>query len=215
MGGGGKSGGGSTDNPYAATMAKMGKEIFGETDPMRTAMINSLGGFMGLTEPMTMTTGLGKNKQDTTFDWLYDKYGSTNLPSQYSPVFNAARSGIENAYTQGKNNLIGTLPGGGAKIEALSNLEGQRMGNYSNLNSSITSDLYNKAFGLATGTAPSQASNMLGNAGGLYQSGLNSDAQIAAQQQGGMMQLLGGLGAGAGSLLGGKAGGTALAGLMA
>ena len=204
--GGGK-GGDATDNPYAAAMAKMGKEIFAETDPMRTSIINSLGGFMGLTEPMTMTTGSGKNKKDTTFDWLYDKYGSTNFPSLYSPVYNAAKSGIENAYTQGKNNLIGTLPSGGAKIEALSNLEGQRMGGYQNLSSSIASDLYNKAYGLATGIAPSQASNMLGNASGTYQSGLNTNAQTAAQEQSSLMQMFGSLGTGAGLMAGGKAGG--------
>jgi hypothetical protein len=204
--GGGK-GGDATDNPYAGVMAKMGKEIFSETDPMRTSIINSLGGFMGLTDPMTMETGLGKNKQETTFDWLYDKYGSTNFPSQYSPVYNAAKSGIENSYTQGKNNLIGTLPGGGAKIEALSNLEGQRMGNYSNLNSSIATDLYNKAYGLATGVAPSQASNLLGSASGTYQSGLNTNAMSAAQQQSSLMQMFGSLGTGAGMMAGGKSGG--------
>jgi hypothetical protein len=201
--GGGK-GGDATDNPYAASMAKMGKEIYGETDPLRNAMINQFGGYLGLTDPITVKSAT-KGNPDQTFDWNYDKYGSTSFPSQFSPVYNAARSGIENAYVQGRNNLIGTLPAGGAKFEALGNLEDQRMDNYSNLNSGIANDLWNKVYGLATGVAPQQASSLLGNAGGLYQSGANTNAQSSAMEQASLYNMIGSFGEGAGMLLGGKA----------
>lgn len=209
--GGGKDSGSDvnpTANPYAQAMARMGKELYQETDPLRNAMINEYGGFFGLTNPITVS---GPGGKDQTYDWNYDKYGSTNFPLRYSPIINASRSGIENAYTQGRNNLIGSMPRGGALYDAMSNLETGRMGNYSNLYSGLANNMMSQAYGLATGIAPSNAMSGYSGAAGNLQSGLNSmymsDNQRAAQEQAAMMSAFGSLGGGLGMMAGGKAGG--------
>jgi hypothetical protein len=189
MGGGGKAGG-STDNPYGGALSKMAKEYWGETDPLRTSIINQAGGFMGLTNPVTV----GKGKDARTFDWGGSTYGNTNFPSQYSPVMNAARSGIENAYSQGRQNIIGNVPGGGARIEALSGLEGNRAGQYGQLYSNTAQDMYNKIYGLSTGTAPNAAMTGLGTAGSLQaMSNQQANSMTSSKNQ---MDMLGGVGLG-------------------
>jgi hypothetical protein len=197
MGGGGKGGGGSSSNPYGGTLAKMAKEYWGETDPLRSSIINQAGGFMGLTNPVTV----GKGKDAKTFDWGGSTYGNTNFPSQYSPVINAARSGIENSYNQGRQNIIGNVPGGGARVQALTGLEGNRSNQYGQLYSNTAQDMYNKIYGLSTGTVPNAAMTGMGTAGSLQAMGTGQANQMTSQKN--QMDMMGGVGLGqiGGSLL--------------
>lgn len=195
---GGGGGGSDMAELLAGRQAKMATNLWNITDPMRNAIINQLGGFLGLTDPLTLKTGIrtaGYKPTPTTFNWQYDKYGNTMFPAQYSPVFGAARQGIENAYSQGRQNIIGSMPAGGAMLEQLGGLEKSRATDYGNLYAGIAQDLYNKAYGLATGV-PGQAMGGLSGAGSTAL-GAGQQGLMAQQMQN---QLASGKGQGMGSL---------------
>lgn len=185
----------------------MSNEQWTGTRPVRNAVYNRLDNFM-------------KSGMDPTTSVLYP-YGKDT---------------IEKKYVQGKNEMLSTLPEGGAMYSALGDLERDKASSYLDLVQKIVGDEYNKAYGVATGTNPYAGSlaslaNGLNTSGSALTSLLGSSLSSAIGGYGASNSLLGALmnnsylndslnsnlwsslGMGAGSLLGGGFGSTVKNGL--
>lgn len=113
-----------------------------------------------------------------------------------SAMYAPSRRALETQFQQANELARQGLPTGGSLNEALAENIRARAGGLSDIESAITQDEYNRAYGLATGT-PALAMSTLSNLAG-------SEMQAAAMQQAGKNQMFGGFGAGLGSFLGGK-----------
>ena len=196
--GGGKGGGGGavsvSSSPYEKELAKIAKEMYGITTPLRTGQ---LGDWSALAE---------------------SGYDPRTLP-QYGGMYNLARPGLENQYDIAKQNVLGSVPQGGGLTSALTNLERGRAETVGGLSGQIGTDLLNqelqKKFGVAW-NVPGQSMQGLGTASQSYaqryQAALMSQSQ-QSNQKGGMM---GALGSGLGMILGSAVPGigTALGGAL-
>jgi len=96
----------------------------------------------------------------------YDPY---QLPA-FSPLYNMARTGLEDQYGVAKENILSNLPRGGAMGRALGNIETGRAKDVGSLQSQIAapliSDIYNKAYNAGWVTGPTQAIGASGLATG-------------------------------------------------
>ena len=158
-------GGENLSSPSSDLLAQISGDYYKQTQPLRTSLINRSQSFL-----------------------------SGGLDVTQSPMYGALKSGIEGQYGIAKNNILSSLPQGGALIEALVNLEGQKAGSLAQGIGGLAGDELSRAYSMGTGAA-GQAMQGLGGAG-------NIQAQLAmakAQQQAGAMQ---GLGMGLGSILG-------------
>jgi len=120
---------------------------------------------------------------------------SGGLDVTQSPMYGALKSGIEGQFGTARNNILSSLPQGGALLEALAGLEGQKAGAMATGIGGLASDELNRAYGLGTGGAQAGLTG-LGGAASLQQQMLLGQLQ----QRSGLMS---GLGAGIGGLLGG------------
>jgi hypothetical protein len=117
------------------------------------------------------------------------KYDPSQLPA-FSPLYNLSRTGLEDQYGVAKENILSTLPRGGAMGRSLANLETGRAKDIGSLQSSISapiiSDLYNKAYNAGFVTGPNQAIGGMGaadqswNQRNISQAQLDMDATKAA-----------------------------------
>ncbi len=140
------------------------------------------------------------------------QYDPTLLPA-FQPLYNMARTGLEDQYGVAKENILSTLPRGGAMGRSLANLETGRAKDIGSLTSQISApiigDIYNKAYNAGFVTGPTQAMTGMAGAGGLLNPRLMGQAQLEmnarlanlqaeqAASQGSTMK-----GAGVGSMLG-------------
>lgn len=126
-----------------------------------------------------------------------------------TPSFQALKSATDTQFNTARNNIMSRLPQGGALLESLADLEGQKASSLSQGYGNLYENELSRAFALGTGQAP-VAMNALGQAAGI--SGQIANAQ--SQQQAAMTQ---GLGYAAGSYLGSAygAGGSKAAGSVA
>jgi len=143
-------------------------QLFSQTDPLRQSLI-------GQAE-----------------DFLSGDFDVTTLPQ-----FDTLKSAVESQFGRAQENIISTTPTGGALIDALSGLEGDRASTLTQGIGDIATDQLNRAFSLATG-APLQASaNAFSGAAQLQ----GQMAQAEATRDAGTKSALG---FGIGSILGGK-----------
>jgi hypothetical protein len=91
-----------------------------------------------------------------------------------SPLYRAGRGGIEDQYSQTRENVIGGMARGGQMQEALADVETARATGLGDLVAQSASDEYNKLFGLGYGqpatalTGYQGAGSLLGNIGQQY-----------------------------------------------
>ncbi len=141
-----------------------------------------------------------------------NRFNVSNLPG-YAANYQLAREGVEGGYNTARDNLLSTIPRGGALYGQLGALENNRAKTLSNTQAQLTGqyaqDMFNKANTLGFTTAPAVALQGLGINAADTRSGMNSQLaaymqsqQIAAQQQAAGQSGKGSLGAGLGSLLG-------------
>jgi len=143
-------------------------------------------------------------------------YNVSNLPG-YSANYNLARGQTEDAYNAARQNIMSTMPRGGALYGGLNALEMDRaksLGNTSaQLTSAFTKDLMDKAYGTGFTVGPQTALAGLGIHAGDTRSGMNAQLAASLQAQQMMRQQetaqnqgkgsgMGLLGAGLGSILG-------------
>lgn len=157
-------GGPNYGNPSADILARLSQDYYNQTQPLRTSLIGRSNNFL-----------------------------SGGLDVTQSPMYGALKSGIEGQFGTAKNNIMSSLPQGGALLEALSNLEGQKASSLATGIGGLASDELTRAYGLGTGGAGT-ALGGLGNAAGLQGQSLLAQAQNRSQ-------MLGGLGQGLGSIL--------------
>jgi hypothetical protein len=138
---------------------------------------------------------------------LSSSSGSGSIIDALSPVYQAGKKASENQYKVARDAIMANVPMGGGYASAMSDLEANRADSLLNLESTIANDLYNKAYGLATGT-PQTSASMLGSAA----TAANQSAQVAASQQASTNSLLGNLGMAGGYALGTSGKGASLMG---
>jgi len=131
----------------------------------------------------------------------------------FAPLFAQGKGGIESQYGVARENILANLPEGGAKQQALANLEMTRAQQGASLPAMISMDIYqdmlNKAYGIASG-APminlTGGSPLLGADVGLMGQEASREAmeeQARMAEQGAMYQAIGSLlGMGLGGLAG-------------
>lgn len=117
----------------------------------------------------------------------YDGYLSRN------PVYMGGKQRVEGEYQTGMENILSNLPAGGAMYETMAGMEQNRAQSLGDLASNVYQDLYNKAYGVATGS-PQQSISQLA------QTGAASDA-ADAQRDAGNAQAAGGAASAIGSII--------------
>lgn len=166
-------------SPYETQMANIISQEYENTTPMRSMITGDLTNFLN--------TGA--------------------ISDSLSPVYAAGKSGIEGQYNIGKENLLASVPRGGGMTQGLVDLESNRADSLGNLQGDIATDMYNKAYGYATGT-PSQSVSGLSNVSGTYSNRMAAETAANAQQNAAATSAMGNLGQGLGkvaaSLIGGK-----------
>ena len=204
-------------NPYESPLFHVGQGMWQMTQPARN--------YIGQDWESLFNPAQGR------------KYDPANLPA-FSPLYNMARTGLEDQYSAAKENILSSMPRGGGMARQLGNLETGRAKDVGSLLSQISapiiSDMYNKAYNAGFVTGPSQAITGMGTAAGLAntrniaQGGLTNQRNLAqgqldwdatkaalgmtAQSEAAARQGSSMKGAGIGSMLG-KAGGSVLNGL--
>lgn len=187
MGGGGK--GGSVQpqqNPYTQQQAELSQKLWDETDPTRQALTS---------------------KYNTFLSGNYDVRQDPSFQAIYNPSYTAGRQGLEQQYTQAKQNALSNFAPGGALARQMMGLETARASDVGSLPGQLTSqlsgniinNLNTQAYGMASGM-PAVSIGGYGSSGNTYQSALNQEMQSQSQGKGG-------LGSGIGSMLGQGIGG--------
>lgn len=184
------------ENPYEKQLAGYASSMWDQTQAPRT--------YIGQDWEQFFNPAAGR------------QYDPSQLPA-FSPLYNMARTGLEDQYSVAKENILSSLPRGGGMARQLGNLETGRAKDVGSLQSQISapiiSDLYNKAYNAGFVTGPTQA---MGGAGGaaqtwntrnLGQAQLDMQATQAAlamtaQSEAASKQSSGLKGAGFGSMLG-------------
>ncbi len=181
------------------TLTGISSDYYNKTANMRSGMIGNLTDF--LLGPMTYTesqlpdpneAGISvweKWKRQSAIDQNGGnrtvKTGSRSgqmdptASAMYAPIKNTA----EKTYQTGMENLMSKVPNGGALIEGLTNLEGQKASTLTDEIGKIVQDMYNKAFAMSTGsqTATTQGlSNAASNSNSLLNA-LNQQYASGAQ----------------------------------
>lgn len=179
--GGGKDKGTST-SPYEASTARMAQQLFAQTSPLRDQLLGDMGSF------------------------VQGGYNPKNLPA-YQSLYSAARTGPEGQYNVAKENILSGTARGGGQTQALANLEQNRAVQTGNIESLITQDLMGDILGKAYGAAfqtPQVSIGGTGSAASSYAARQAALSQSQGSQKGGFYGMMGGLGQGVGSYLGGK-----------
>lgn len=168
-------------NPYMDMLAKIANFEFNRSRPVTGALSNYLLNFMGYKR----TADGGKKRLKTTFD------------VSTLPWYQSGKKSIMDSYASAKNDILATLPAGGTLLDSLANARMDAAGTLGDFASNLASDMFNKAYGYATG-APGSAITGLTGASNAYSSGLNTGSLLQGQNN----DLLSLLGQGAGSLIG-------------
>ena len=133
MGDGGK----EADTPKQSKVAaKIAKDYYQSTDPLRESLLGNYQNFLG---------------------------GGYDVAQ--NPVWGAGRNVIENQYDVARENVLSNIPKGGQLTDQLAGVEEARAGSLGNLGGAVAQDEDNKLYGMATG-APGQAMGTLANIGG-------------------------------------------------
>lgn len=177
MGGGGKSGGSSSDSAgqAAQTLADISKGLYEEGSAVR-----------GQT-------------QDMTSKILSGQYSPRVLPA-YAPMFAEAKKGLEGQYDMAQNKIMSNTPAGGQLYSALADLEMKRASNVGSLGNQLTSGLVSDIINRGTGAAYNSLSattSGLGTSGAISSNLAGQEAAQEASFGGGIGQLAGTLGAAA------------------
>ena len=207
---GGKKGG-SGSNPAADTQARLATQLFGETDPIRQALIGRSANFLGIPSGAGGAAALPETSPSSPYGTPFLGIPPTHsgpMPGSVSitggarpfdvtasPEYAALMDATNRQFARAKDASIATSPAGGALTESLAGLEGQRAGTLAQGAGQAYGDEISRAMTLGTG----QTGTALGGLGSAAQTQAYS-ANAAATQQAGKSSAIGqGLGAYMGS----------------
>lgn len=125
----------NTANAATQWLTNMSQDYYGRTAPLRNQLITRLQNFM---------TG--------------------NLDPTASPMYAPVKMNAERQFQTAKENVLSTLPKGGALYDTLAELESSKAASISTMLSQIIQDEYNKAFSMGQGSQSTAAAGV-GQAG--------------------------------------------------
>lgn len=134
------------------TLAQLSEQLYGQTDPVRQALI------------------------DQASQFLSGGFDLSSLP-QYAALKNA----VESQYGRARENVLGSVAGGGSLSDALADVEIGRAGSLVQGIGGIANDQLALAQSLATGSPLSASFGGLGQAAGIQGSLANANAQRNTQ----------------------------------
>jgi len=218
MGGGSKS---QREPQSSKDLAAIARDLYGKTDPLRTALIGRSAAFLGVPTapaPQSPMTGPAQASNPGTRGGRI-QFGYKGQPQPQdlpqllstaapaapaaapdifaTPGYDFLKNTVEKQYGQARENALATTAPGGGLARVLSQIEMGRADSMIAGKSNLYDTEMNRAFSLATGTPLTTSTSALGTAG-------NIQAQIAmanAQQNAAAKQ---GIGMGTGMMLGGK-----------
>ena len=129
-----------TPGPYEKQLAKIAKEVFRMTDPIRQGDIQR---------------------------WGAAGYDVQRDP-RYLPMFYQAKTGLESQYNVARENILANMPRGGVQLQALGDLEAQRAGQLGSVPAEIAAQIMAEERGSESGAAwgaPQQSMAGLGRRG--------------------------------------------------
>lgn len=130
-----------------------------------------------------------------------------------SAMWDPLKANVESQFQTAQNDIKSQLPAGGNLLESLADTSTAKANTLSGLAGNMIQDMYNKAYGISTGS-PQQSMSGLTGAGSLYNQAYSGNAQNQMANVAGLGGLMG-LGSGLGSGLGALGGlGSSLAGLF-
>ena len=95
---------------------------------------------------------------------VYGRLGnfmSGGLDVSRSPIWQAGKIGAEGAYQSGMENMMNSMPAGGALYSGMAELEGNRADSLTQLMAQVAQDEYAKAYGVASGDPQQSTSNLI------------------------------------------------------
>lgn len=140
----------NASSDYTRLLSQMTGDYYNKTGGLRNTVIGNLENFM---------------------NGNYDPTES----AMYAPL----KASAEQQYGTAKDSIMSELPQGGALLEGLANLQGQKANTLSTLLAQLVQDEYNKAYATGTGSQATAASGITNAV-----SGSNSLLSALAQQQG-------------------------------
>jgi len=215
--GGKKSGGGSG---AADAQARLAQQLFGETDPIRRALIGRSAGFLGIggmpgvvggsTSSMPQIAGgrggvqispAGAGERILGGPLPGSPISATPMASPGAPVgtgfditaspqYAALMDATNRRFAQAKDNTLATVAPGGALTDALTNLESQRAATMAQGAGQAYGDEMSRAMTLATGQTGTAMSG-LGMAAQAQALNANAQAEQSAQKSNSLGQAAG------------------------
>ena len=171
-------------NYYENALAKMGLQLFRESTPLR----------VGLTEDL--------------MDFQSGQMSPTESP-MFAPAFSTMKGAVEDQYGVAKENILRSMPEGGALSGSMADLEMARAGDIgrgtAGLTTGIVQDMLNKSYGLATGNTD-QATGMLGGVADTFGERQAQEMAAAQSSNSAMSDLMKWVGLSVGAAVGGPAG---------
>lgn len=215
----------NVDEPQSSQdLAKIARELYGNTDPLRQNLIGRSMSFLGM-DPSAISTQETVTRQlpqpanpyapgsndyrdfnpgmPETITETIDRplLNPDYLPSgptgvEASPLFAALKQTTEDQYSRARDNILGSIPQGGALTDSLVNLETSRARDMTTNIGNLYQQELDRAMSFALGT-PVQSMQGLGQAANVQSNMALANAQNnAATKQA--------LGAGAGAYFGSK-----------
>jgi len=166
----------AASNPYTNILAQIAQGQYEQNKPLSKAINTNLLNFLGY-------NAAGK-KTGTPFN-------VTSLPA-----YKSGKRSIAESFAGAKDSILSMLPAGGTLMDALANARIGSAETLSDFGSNLAMDMYNKAYGQATG-APGQAMTGLSGASSSYAQGMNTGLGVQSQSN----DMLSSLGSGIGGMI--------------
>ena len=169
----------AASNPYTNILAQIAQGQYTRNKPLMNAVNRNLMEFMGY----------------KLFDGKWKRRG-TPFNVTTLPAYKSGKRSIAESFAGAKDSILSMLPAGGTLMDALANARIGSAETLSDFGSNLAMDMYNKAYGQATG-APGQAMTGLSGAASSYAQGMNTGLGVQSQSN----DMLGSLGSGIGDII--------------
>jgi len=212
-GGGSSSQAQGQSTELANEMARISRDLYNQTNPMRENIIGRGMDFLGVPQggqqarppqqiqlPMTLTEKIKQHGQTITIPGVQggmeDQAQGGNpfsVDPSASPLYAPGKYALERQFQGAEEGIMSSLPQRGALLDALANAQIGKAGALTGLEADISQDFFNKIYGMSSG-APQTSIAGLGGAGSILSGIAGQQANQQMSESAGKNQALGGMG---------------------
>ena len=224
-GGGSSSQAQGQSSELANEMARISRDLYNQTNPMRENIIGRGMDFLDVPQggqqarppqqiqlPMTLTEKIKQHGQTITIPGVQggmeDQAQDANpfrVDPSASPLYAPGKYSIERQFQNAEDEIMSSLPQGGALLEMLAKAQTDKAGALTGLEADISQDFFDKIYGLASGT-PQTSISGIGGASSILSGIAGQQANQQMLESAGKNQALGSMGSSVGTVMMNKEG---------